>query len=133
MKKSLRQTPVEVQTPKGHRFRILPLFCKGCRICVELCPTGTLDLDDRFRVKVAHPERCIACRMCELRCPDLAIYVTKADKGKAEGSGQKAEIGTEGEEGDHGEEVGSQQASRSSGGKRAAKKKASGGGRKAAT
>ena len=52
-------------------------WCKGCRICVEFCPTGTLDLDDRFKVKVAHPERCIACRMCELRCPDMAIFVQK--------------------------------------------------------
>jgi NAD-dependent dihydropyrimidine dehydrogenase PreA subunit len=26
---------------------------------------------------VAHPEKCIACRMCELRCPDMAIFVQK--------------------------------------------------------
>ena len=82
MKKFLLQEPVEVVTPAGHRFTILRHFCKGCRICVEFCPTGTLDLDDRFRVKVANPEKCIACRMCEMRCPDLAIYV---EKGRVQG------------------------------------------------
>jgi 2-oxoglutarate ferredoxin oxidoreductase subunit delta len=80
MKKFLLREPVELTTPAGHRFRIIRHFCKGCRICVEFCPTQTLDLDDRFKVTVAHPEKCIGCRMCELRCPDLAIYVTKADK-----------------------------------------------------
>jgi len=44
MKKFLLKEPVEVVTPKGHRFNILPHFCKGCRICVEFCPTGTLGL-----------------------------------------------------------------------------------------
>ncbi|HDR00295.1 MAG TPA: 4Fe-4S dicluster domain-containing protein [candidate division WOR-3 bacterium] len=84
MKKFLLKPPEELVTPAGHRFRILRHFCKGCRICVEFCPTGTLDLDDRFKVKVAHPEKCVACRMCELRCPDLAIYVTRAKKQKGQ-------------------------------------------------
>ncbi|MEO0081922.1 MAG: 4Fe-4S binding protein [candidate division WOR-3 bacterium] len=86
MKKFLLQEPTEVVTPGGHRFTLLRHFCKGCRICVEFCPTRTLELDDRFKVKVAYPEKCIACRMCELRCPDLAIFVTKGRVQGAEGS-----------------------------------------------
>jgi formate hydrogenlyase subunit 6/NADH:ubiquinone oxidoreductase subunit I len=27
------------------------------------------------RVIVAHPEKCTACRWCELHCPDFAIFV----------------------------------------------------------
>ncbi|OYD13962.1 hypothetical protein CH330_09675 [candidate division WOR-3 bacterium JGI_Cruoil_03_51_56] len=65
-------------TSAGHHFTIIRYFCKGCRICVEFCPTGTLDLDEEFKVTVAHPEKCIGCRRCELMCPDLAIYVKKA-------------------------------------------------------
>jgi 2-oxoglutarate ferredoxin oxidoreductase subunit delta len=82
VKKFLRERPVEVVTPNGHRFTIIRQFCKGCRICVEFCPTRTLELDDRFKVTVAHPERCIACRMCELRCPDMAIFVEKGTGGR---------------------------------------------------
>ena len=83
MKKFLKQVPEELVTPKGHRLTIIRQFCKGCRICVDFCPTGTLDLDDRFKVKVAHPEKCIGCLMCELRCPDMAIFVEKGAKPQA--------------------------------------------------
>jgi 2-oxoglutarate ferredoxin oxidoreductase subunit delta len=82
VKKFLREEPECLTTPKGHRFTIIRRFCKGCRICVEFCPTGTLDLDDRFKITVRNPEKCIACRMCELRCPDAAIFVKKAKKEK---------------------------------------------------
>jgi 2-oxoglutarate ferredoxin oxidoreductase subunit delta len=50
-------------------------WCKGCGICVHFCPKKVLALNDNSKVYVAHPEKCIACRMCELRCPDLAIEV----------------------------------------------------------
>jgi len=50
-------------------------WCKGCGICVHFCPKKVLELNEYNKVFVAHPEKCIACRMCELRCPDLAIEV----------------------------------------------------------
>ena len=83
MKKFLREEPTEVTTPPGHRFTIIRRFCKGCRICINFCPTAVLDLDERFKVKVANPEKCIGCRMCELRCPDMAIFVKKGAKVQA--------------------------------------------------
>ncbi|MGQ9708257.1 MAG: 4Fe-4S binding protein [bacterium] len=84
MKKFLLEKPVVITGPKGQRHRLLRQFCKGCRICVEFCPTQTLGLDERSKVTVLHPERCIGCRLCELRCPDLAIFVTKAEDETAE-------------------------------------------------
>ena len=50
-------------------------WCKGCGICVELCPKNVLALDDNDKVIVAKPEDCICCKLCELRCPDVAIEV----------------------------------------------------------
>jgi len=50
-------------------------WCKGCGICVHFCPTHVLELDSREKSVVVRPEDCICCRMCELRCPDLAIEV----------------------------------------------------------
>jgi 2-oxoglutarate ferredoxin oxidoreductase subunit delta len=50
-------------------------WCKGCGICVHFCPKNVLELNEQNKVFVAYPEKCIACRMCELRCPDLAIEV----------------------------------------------------------
>ncbi|PAF45130.1 4Fe-4S binding protein [Helicobacter sp. 11S02596-1] len=55
--------------------------CKGCDICVSLCPAGVLGMRlDANKVlgkivEVAHPESCIGCLDCELHCPDFAIYV----------------------------------------------------------
>ena len=50
-------------------------WCKGCGICVRFCPTKVLELDAFDKAVAIRPEDCICCRMCELRCPDLAIEV----------------------------------------------------------
>ena len=54
-------------------------WCKGCGICVTLCPKDVLVLDGEDKAMAAHLERCIACRLCEKSCPDLAIEVIRED------------------------------------------------------
>ncbi len=34
-----------------------------------------LELDDQDKVVAARPQDCVCCKLCELRCPDLAIEV----------------------------------------------------------
>jgi 2-oxoglutarate ferredoxin oxidoreductase subunit delta len=50
-------------------------WCKGCGICIALCPKKVLELDGSDKAVAIRPDDCICCRMCELRCPDLAIEV----------------------------------------------------------
>ena len=68
------------------RIEINHTWCKGCRICVEICRRTVLglaaDVSHRgFRpITVEKIENCTGCRLCELLCPDLAITVEKEEK-----------------------------------------------------
>ncbi len=66
---------------KINHIELVSQYCKGCGLCVDSCPTGTLLLEDNVEskfgisVKVDAPEYCIGCKMCERRCPDFAIFI----------------------------------------------------------
>ena len=55
--------------------------CKGCGICVEVCPTNvwkiteSLDKWNGQMVTVDDPNKCIKCMLCETHCPDFAIKI----------------------------------------------------------
>ena len=55
--------------PKLKQHHINREWCKGCGICVELCPKKVLELDETDKVIAARPQDCICCKLCELRCP----------------------------------------------------------------
>lgn len=61
-------------------------WCKGCNICVDLCPKKTLRLGNDIKVYQANPDDCILCGLCEQRCPDLAIFVLKSKKEEKKGA-----------------------------------------------
>lgn len=54
-------------------------WCKGCGICVHFCPKQVLELNNQGKAQAVRPEDCIACMLCELRCPDLAIQIIKEE------------------------------------------------------
>ncbi len=60
---------------KLKEHRINQEWCKGCGICVAFCPKNVLELNEKDKVVAARPADCIACRLCEWRCPDLAIEI----------------------------------------------------------
>lgn len=49
-------------------------WCKGCGVCAAFCPKGVLALKGD-KIAATEPEKCILCGLCELRCPDYAIYL----------------------------------------------------------
>lgn len=56
--------------------------CKGCGFCVEYCPNDVLLLSYDFNAKGYHPpdvvkkDACNYCQLCEVICPEFAIFVT---------------------------------------------------------
>lgn len=63
------------------RVIVKPERCKGCEICVDFCPSKIIVRSEEYNVlgykpvKVLAQEKCIKCRLCEMLCPDFAIYV----------------------------------------------------------
>lgn len=63
------------------------LYCKGCGICVYICPRGVLELSTEFSERGVHPvsvkalEKCTGCKLCEIYCPDFAVAVDGGDGG----------------------------------------------------
>ena len=63
-----------------HKIKINTSWCKGCGICVAICPKNVLVLGESV-VEVKDKESCIACRQCEYHCPDFAIVIGDKDNG----------------------------------------------------
>lgn len=66
---------------KAKKISVDPRLCKGCHICISVCPHGVLvksDLVDNrgfFLPSVVDLEACKVCLLCEMHCPDFAISV----------------------------------------------------------
>ena len=61
-------------------IHILKDRCKGCGVCVEVCQTEVLSLSEDLNAGgypypvVEDPGRCLLCGMCEMFCPDFAVW-----------------------------------------------------------
>jgi len=60
-----------------NELEIIPQWCKGCDICVRMCPQHCLELNEAQTVIVPRPDDCTGCRICEWLCPDFAIKLHK--------------------------------------------------------
>jgi len=62
--------------------------CKGCGLCVAVCPKNVLEISDKvspkgyFPAYQARPEDCIKCAICCVICPDVAITITEETEEK---------------------------------------------------
>ena len=59
-------------------------LCKGCGLCVSVCPKNVLELDMNIintkgysPSSAVRPDECIACGNCAITCPDSVISVYK--------------------------------------------------------
>lgn len=77
---SLLPAPPRRRLRRRGQVTVFPNWCKGCGLCVAFCPIKVLEQNEDGRVIVANPDRCTACRRCELHCPDFAIFVSEVER-----------------------------------------------------
>ncbi|MBN2136177.1 MAG: 4Fe-4S dicluster domain-containing protein [Sedimentisphaerales bacterium] len=70
--------------------------CKGCGLCVAVCPKGSIVISSESNAKGYFPARptnvdCTGCGECAVVCPDAVITVYRDDSRKAGSAGQRRE------------------------------------------
>lgn len=65
-----RQMEIEAKT-----CHIQEALCQGCRTCVQVCPFGAIDFDERRRVAKVNEAICRGCGNCAAACPSGAAVV----------------------------------------------------------
>ena len=74
------------KTKKG-KITIDRELCKGCYLCISVCPSDLIAVSDKLNQKGYYPaeymeidskeknRKCTGCTMCAITCPDIAIEV----------------------------------------------------------
>ena len=62
--------------------------CKGCELCISVCPKKILALDGAVNSKGYRPAgavnqaECVGCQSCAMMCPDLCITILELEEGE---------------------------------------------------
>lgn len=58
--------------------------CKGCGLCIDVCPKKVLAISQEVNSKgyfpayQVRPQDCVYCTTCCIMCPDAAISIAEA-------------------------------------------------------
>ncbi len=80
-------------------------LCKGCGLCITVCPKKQIEISDSLNAKGYYPakfkeetdspgskdSKCTGCAMCAITCPDVAIEVYREEKAGAQSDADSEE------------------------------------------
>jgi len=69
-----------------YQIKIRKTFCKGCELCLTVCPRHVLKLskdvnEHGFYFAMPAKNTCAGCRQCAIICPEAAIEIYKKVRG----------------------------------------------------
>jgi len=70
-------------TPDKPYMEVDPELCKGCQLCIDVCPKECIEISEKLNSSSYHPaqytgEGCTGCGLCFYACPEPgAIRVVK--------------------------------------------------------
>ncbi len=70
---------------KQYKVLINTELCKGCELCVSVCPQHCLGMSDKLNSAGSHfavsvrAEHCSGCKRCAIICPDAVIVIEAID------------------------------------------------------
>jgi len=73
-KQQLNQRIAQLQSGRRAVAIVDPEKCAGCGICVDVCPTGAIEVNQQAHVK---DEICTGCAACVSECPNQAVIIAQ--------------------------------------------------------
>ncbi len=64
---------------KKFDISVMTKWCKGCGLCIAICPKKVLELSEQVKSVPVRPDDCIGCHQCDNVCPDMAITIKERD------------------------------------------------------
>lgn len=61
----------------GYSISVNSKWCKHCGICVANCSKEVFAMTEKKKMIIQKEDECVGCKLCEYRCPDLALTVGK--------------------------------------------------------
>ncbi len=74
----------------AYKYSIDIGYCKGCGLCIAVCPKKVLEISRQvspkgyFPAYQARPDDCVFCATCCRICPDVAITITEMAESEEE-------------------------------------------------
>jgi len=60
-------------------------MCKGCGLCISVCPRHVMSAAKHMNTRALHPatltdpDSCTGCAQCAIMCPDACIRIVKEE------------------------------------------------------